>query len=73
MKKYIHPSATNSNFCNEEGNAIKPEITQDYNKYTCYIGAVDRMVHSYLTQCHTWKQTFFFNFLDNSKQLPPRD
>jgi hypothetical protein len=73
MTKYIHQSATNSNFCNEEGNAIKPEIIQDYNKYTCYVGAVDRMVDSYLTQCHTRKQNFFFNFLDNSKQLPPRE
>jgi len=59
MTKYIHQSATNSNFCNEEVISIKPEIIQNCNKHTCYVGAVDRMADSYLTQWHTWKQTFF--------------
>jgi hypothetical protein len=58
-----HPPA-NGNFCDEHGNAIKPEIIQDYNRHIGYVDLGDRMTHSYSIQRQTWKWTkkLFFHF-----------
>jgi hypothetical protein len=60
-----HPPA-NGNFCDEHGNAIKPEIIQDYNRHMGYVDLGDRMTNSYSIQRRTWKWTkkLFFQLLD---------
>jgi hypothetical protein len=60
-----HPPA-NGNFCDEHGNAIKPEIIQDYNRHMGYVDLGDRMTHSYSIQRRTWRWTkkLFFHLLD---------
>jgi len=41
----IHtPISNKQQFCNEERNAIKPEIIQGYNKYMCYVGQDGRQL-----------------------------
>jgi hypothetical protein len=43
----MHDPATNSNFCDEHGNAIKPKIIQDYNHHLGSMDREDRMVENY--------------------------
>jgi hypothetical protein len=52
----MHCPATNDNFCDEHGNAVKSQVIQDYNKHVGYFDLRDRM-YSYSTQCQTWKWT----------------
>jgi hypothetical protein len=60
-----HPPA-NGNFCDEHGNAIKPEIIQNYNRHVSYVDLGDRMTNSYSIQRWTWKgtQRLLFHLLD---------
>jgi hypothetical protein len=62
----MHHPPTNGNFCDEHGNAIKPEIIQDYNRHVGYVNLGDRMTNSYSIQRQTWKWTkkLFFHLLD---------
>ncbi|PNF14142.1 hypothetical protein B7P43_G17736 [Cryptotermes secundus] len=63
-------------FCDEHGNAIKPAIVVDYNKYMGYVDKADRMAKSYSISGRTWKWTnkLFFHLLDliilNSNHWP---
>jgi hypothetical protein len=43
----MHHPPTNGNFCDKHGNAIKPEIIQDYNRHMGYAGLGNRMTNSY--------------------------
>jgi hypothetical protein len=60
-----HPPA-NGNLCDQHGNAIKPEIIQDYNRHMGYVDLGDTMTNSYSIQRRTWKWTkkLFFHLLD---------
>jgi hypothetical protein len=63
----MHHPPTNGNFCDEHGNAIKPEIIQDNNRHTGYVDLGDRIAHSYSIQrrtCKWTKKLFFFQLLD---------
>jgi hypothetical protein len=62
----MHHPPTNGNFCDEYGNAIQPENTQDYNRHMGYVDFGGRMTKSYLLQRRTWKWTkkLFFHLLD---------
>jgi hypothetical protein len=44
------PPATEGNFCDNYGNALKPQIVQDYNQHMGYIDKGDRMTTSYSIQ-----------------------
>jgi len=35
--KNMHPPPTNDNMCNELGNAVQPELIQDYNRRISYV------------------------------------
>jgi hypothetical protein len=62
----MHHPPTNGNFCDEHGNAIKPEIIQDYNRHMGYVDLCDRLTNSYAIQRCTWKGTkrLLFHLLD---------
>jgi hypothetical protein len=47
MDKVKKPTSPESNFCDEDGNSIKPNIIQEYS---CHMGCMrkgDRMVENY--------------------------
>jgi hypothetical protein len=54
------------NFCDEHGNATKPEIIADHSKHMGYVDKADRMTDSYSIGHWTWKWTkkLFFHLLD---------
>jgi hypothetical protein len=56
-----HPPAE-GNFCDEYGNAPKPAIVQDYNRYMWYVDKSDCMTYSYFISRHTWKWTKNYSF-----------
>jgi hypothetical protein len=62
----MHQPPTNGNFCDEHGNAMQPELIQDYNRHMGYADVGGRMTNSYLIQWRTWKWTkkLFFHLLD---------
>jgi hypothetical protein len=57
-----HVSPAEGNFCDESGNALKPVIVGDYNRYVSYIDKSDRMANSYSISCCTlkWMKKLFF-------------
>jgi len=66
MLTNIHSAAAEGNFCNEGGNAIKPQIVTDYNHHMGYMDKGDRMASSYSISHHTfkWTKNLFFHLLD---------
>jgi hypothetical protein len=64
------------NFCDEDGNALKPQIIQDYNQNMRFVDKGDRMMNSYSIHRQSWKWTKNFFPLprhDYFEQLPPPD
>ena len=53
----IHDLPQEGNFLDEQGNAIKPENVEDYNRHMCYVDKGDRMTNSYSISCRIWKWT----------------
>ena len=53
----IHDPPREGNYRNEHGNAIKPAIVADYNRYMGHTDNADRMANSYTASCRTWKWT----------------
>jgi hypothetical protein len=68
MLTNMHRSPAEGNFCDEHGNALKPDIVQDYNRHMGYVDKSDRMTNSYSIGRRTWKWTkkLFFHLLDLS-------
>jgi hypothetical protein len=64
--KNMYNPLTNSNFCDEHGNAIKPRIIQDYNQHMGFEDKGDKMANSNMIQYWTWKWTkkLFFHLAD---------
>jgi hypothetical protein len=52
-----HNSQTNSNFCDEHGNTIKPLIVQDYNQHIGYADKEGKMMNSYTIEHRPRKWT----------------
>jgi hypothetical protein len=71
-----NPPATEGNFCDEHGNALKPQIVQDYNQHMDYTDKGDSLTNSFSIQQQTWKWTkkLLFHLLNmiimNSFLLP---
>ena len=55
----IHNVPAESNFCNEGGKAIKPQIVMDYNHHMGYMDKGDRMANSYSIR-HSSGEKFVF-------------
>jgi hypothetical protein len=62
----IHNPPAEGNFSDEQGNAVKPLIVEDYNRHMGYVDKGDRMANSYSVSRCTWKWTkkLFFHLLD---------
>jgi hypothetical protein len=62
----MHNPPPTGNFCDEDGNALKPQIIQDNNQNTGFEDKGDRMTNSYSIHRRSWKWTKkpFFHFLD---------
>ena len=62
----IHSATAESNFWNEGGKAIKPQILMDYNHHMGYVDMGDRMANSYsISRCtFKWTKKLFFHLLD---------
>jgi hypothetical protein len=43
----MHNPTTNSNFCDEHGNILKPKIIHDYSPHMGSMDKGDRMVENY--------------------------
>jgi hypothetical protein len=50
-----NPPATEGNFCDENGNTLKPQISQGHNQHMGYVDKADRMTNSYSIRRWTWK------------------
>jgi hypothetical protein len=57
MLTNIHDLPQEGNFLDEQGNVIKPENVEDYNRHMCYVDKGDRMANSYSISCEIWKWT----------------
>jgi hypothetical protein len=74
-----NPPTTEGNFCDEHGNALKPQVALDCNQHMGYVDKGDRMANSYSIQWWTrkWAKRIFFPPVrhDNCdcEQLPPPD
>lgn len=55
MVTNIHHPTQEENFCNEQGNVIKPEMMTNYNHHRGYIDKGDRMPNSCSINHQTWK------------------
>jgi hypothetical protein len=66
LRNMHSPPAMEGNFCDEHGNALKPQTVQDYNQHMGYVGKGDRMTTSYSIQQQTckWTKKTFFHMLD---------
>ena len=66
----IHDPPTESNFCDNNGKAIKPQIVADYNRHMGYVDKGDRMAETYFINRRTWKgaKKLFFHLFDLSIQ-----
>jgi hypothetical protein len=66
MLANMHDPPAEGNFCDESGNALKPEIVEHYIQHMWYVNKSDRMANSYSISRRTWKWTkkLFFHFLD---------
>lgn len=53
----IHDLPQEGNFLDEQGNVIKPENVEDYNRHMTYVDKGDRMANSYSISCRIWKWT----------------
>jgi hypothetical protein len=42
-----NPPATEGSFCDENGNALKPQIVQGHDQHMGYVDKGDRMTNSY--------------------------
>lgn len=64
----MHDPPIEGNFSDENGNAIKPRIVEDYHKHMGYVDKSDRMANSYGISRRSWKWTnkIFFHLLDIS-------
>jgi hypothetical protein len=51
----IHCPTQEGNFCDEQGNVIKPEMMTDYNHHRGYMDNSDRMPNSCSSSHQTWK------------------
>jgi hypothetical protein len=62
----IHDPPAESNFCNNNGKAIKPQIVVDYNRHMGYVDKGDRMANSYSINLRTrmWTKKLFFHLFD---------
>jgi hypothetical protein len=47
MLTNFHDLPQEGNFCNEQGNVIKPEIVADYKHHLGYVDKGNRMANSY--------------------------
>jgi hypothetical protein len=47
----IHNAPAESNFCDSNGKAIKPQIVADYSHHMGYVDKGDRMANSYSICC----------------------
>jgi hypothetical protein len=50
-----HDWPQEGNFLDEQGNVIKPENVEDYNRHMPYVDKGDRMANSYSVNCRIWK------------------
>jgi hypothetical protein len=66
MLTNMHDPPAEGNFCDESGNALKPEIVEHYNQHMRYVNKSDRMANSYSISHRTWKwmKKFFIHLLD---------
>jgi hypothetical protein len=66
MLTNMHNPPAEGNFCEESGNALRPEIVEHYNQHMGYIDKSDRMANSHSIGRRTWKwmNKLFFHFLD---------
>jgi hypothetical protein len=55
MLTNIHNSPAEGNFCDENRNAIKSLIVEDYYCHMGYVDKGDRMANSYSISRRTWK------------------
>jgi hypothetical protein len=64
----MHNLPTNDNFHDEHGNATKPRIIRDYNRYMGYVQKGHRTLNSYMIQRQTWKwaKKLFFHLPDST-------
>ena len=62
----IHDPPTEGNYCDEQGNTIKPAIVAVYNRHMGHVDNTDRMANNYTASRCTWKWTkkLFFHLLD---------
>ena len=61
----IHDPPAEGNFCDNNGNTIKPQIVADYNRHIGYVDKGDRMANTYSINRRAWKWTlFFFHLFD---------
>jgi hypothetical protein len=47
MLTNIRDPPEEGNFCDESGKTLKPAVTEDNNRHTCYVDKSDKMVNSY--------------------------
>jgi hypothetical protein len=66
MLTNMHNPLAECNFCDNNGNALKSAIVEDYNRHMGYVVKRDRMANSYTISCHTckWTKKLFFHLLD---------
>jgi hypothetical protein len=55
MVTNIHRPTQEGNFCDEQGNVIKPEMMMNYNHHRGYMDTGDIMPNSCSISHHTWK------------------
>jgi hypothetical protein len=61
-----NPPAKEGNFCDEHGNALKPQVALDCNQHMGYVDKGDRMTNSYSIQRWTrkWAKRIIFHQSD---------
>jgi hypothetical protein len=64
----VHKPPAEGNFCDEQGTAYKPAITENYGWHVGYIEKGHKMADSYSICGRTWKWTkkLFFHLLDRT-------
>ena len=64
----MHSSPLEGNFCDYQGQAVKPAIIQDYDRYVEYVDKSDHITNIYSIRRWTWKWTkkLFFHLLDHT-------
>jgi len=50
----VHHPPTDLNFCEEDRNAVKPEIIQHYNKHMGDVDLQHSVINSCSVHCWTW-------------------